>query len=131
MTLELRGVKIEGASMYLYSIIFYFAVALTATDSACLHKGCGLSGGLMLRDLNEKIAEALHTSGNENNGMLKVMQWNILYDKRRGPDSWMNRRHEMCDYINAIKPDVSSEFFYIEVLTEKLRANIFWCICKH
>eukprot|EP00111_Clytia_hemisphaerica_P001980 TCONS_00005589-protein len=90
----------------LFQYVAFLAVcAASASPNPCLHKGCPLKGGLNLRDVKRMTSSRPNILNNSNN--LNILQWNILYDKvKNTSDSWLFRKDFVCDYINAVNPDI-------------------------
>lgn len=91
--------------MNFLSTALLFLVSLFGVNLTCLHKGCPLTPGLKIEHLEAAIQVGLCPSEFWKD-IFRVVQWNILYDKTNGSDSWENRKKDLCDYIRRMKPTV-------------------------
>ena len=72
----------------------------------CLHKGCCLSGGLFLENFGNLVKERNDDFANT----LKFLTWNLFSSENLNDDrsnTWAKRRRHICNFINAVHPDVS------------------------
>lgn len=99
-------------NMNFLSTALLFLVSLFGVNLTCLHKGCPLTPGLKIEHLEAAIQVGLCPSEFWKD-IFRVVQWNILYDKTNGSDSWENRKKDLCDYIRRMKPTVRKYVFLL------------------